>query len=169
MVGSTFLNILENWYRVIGIWTNKSNRNFNWKLILFGFVFLAYNIISCTYLAYLNIEDLELFTEILLHFLYSVIVAYVWIVVLINHKHLASIYSYIESKYDICCSTASHEGTKPIIERAEKYIIRVVKLSVYLFLTTLSIRGILTLLLHRKRKLIFPLWLPFGTDSNCII
>lgn len=89
--------------------------------------------------------------------MYSAVVAYIWFVLLINRKNLTNIYNYVESKFDIHYETILHVRDKQKIEKAERYIILVVKIFAHLFIATLFIRAILTLLLHRRKKLLFPL------------
>lgn len=105
MSGTSFVNILENWLKINGIWIKKNNRKLNWILILFNFTSIICCSISCIYLATLNTPNLEAFSKMLLQFLFCIFALNVWLILLMNNENLSNIYKYVEVKFYIYSNT----------------------------------------------------------------
>lgn len=73
-------------------------------------------------------------------------------------------YNYVDSKFPK--TSLNHNGLITV-EKADKRIELVVKGYLYSIVVYLAYRAIINLLTNNKRKLMFPLWLPFDiVDSN---
>lgn len=163
---SHYIKTMCQFYRRTGVWKNQTEREINWMLATIITVLCLFAIFNGSYMFYLNYNNFEINTDVLLHTTISFHSLFVYLTHIYKQKVVTSIISTMEEKFD-CFEEKIFNEKSNVWKLAEKRTLLIMNLLFYMILFA-DIGHLFQTNFYsfdtKHRKLLFPIWFPFPIE-----
>lgn len=162
---------LIKWFFIFtGIWKSESNQQHNSLVAYLHLVILLLAFGSISYKFILKYDDIDINTEILLHFVEIFHSICAIIMLIIKRKRIARLAEFLNYTVDFSkLPIENEEKCKMMLTKEFDSLMKVIKLAfggiIFVYISVIIDSNALCLSGTRQRKLLYPSWFPFSTDS----